>query len=176
MRIALVISDLLIPVVFASILLFGAAKKVPLYDTFITGAKDGVKVVYNIFPTIVGLMVSVGVFRASGALDLLAGLTAPLASAVGFPKEAAPLTLMRLVSSSASTGLLLDTFKNSGADSFVGRFVSIMMSSTETVFYTLSVYFLSVNVTKTRWTLPGALLANFAGVAAALLITRAAFR
>jgi spore maturation protein B len=167
----LVISNLLIPVTFALILLHGFLKKTNVYENFIEGAKDGLSVVVNILPTIIGLMVAVGILRASGALTLLAGLLAPAAKLIGFPEDVIPLVFMRLVSSSASTGLLLDIFKTYGPDSFVGRLTSVMMSCTETVFYTMSVYFMSVNITKTRYTLSGALLANFAGVAASVWIT-----
>ncbi len=176
MNIILFISDLIIPLMFVTIIIYGYSKKIAIYDTFIDGAKDGLKTVLNIFPTIVGLMVAVGILRASGALDILGDFLSPLTSRLGYPTAAVPLTLMRLVSSSASTGLLIDIFKNYGPDSFIGRFVSIMMSSTETVFYTMSVYFLSVKITKTRYTLPGALIANFAGVLTALFLTRVLFK
>jgi len=117
----------------------------------------------------------VGVIRASGALGYLAMAVSPLTNLFNFPQDALPLTLMRLVSSAASTGLLLDIFRTHGPDSFIGRFVSIMMSSTETVFYTLSIYFLSVKITKTRYTLPGALFANIVGVVASIFITIVVF-
>ena len=117
-------------------------------------------------------MVAVGMLRASGALDLLSGLITPVTNRLGYPADALPLTLMRLVSSSAATGLLLDIFERYGPDSFIGRFVSVMMSCTETVFYTMSVYFMSVKITKTRHTLTGALIANFTGVIASIFITR----
>lgn len=175
MRIMLIISDLIIPMMFALILLFGASREVKVYDTFIEGAKDGAAIVFKIFPTLLGLMVAVGVLRASGALDLLSEFVSPLMDAIGFPSEALPLALMRLVSSSASTGLLLDIFKNYGPDSFLGRFVSVMMSCTETVFYTMSIYFMSVKITKTRYTLAGALVANIAGVIASIYITTVVF-
>jgi len=171
MNIMLLLSNLMIPLTFAVILICGYAKRVNVYETFIDGAKGGFSTVVNIAPTILGLIVSVGVIRASGALDILTGFFAPLLSRFGFPAEALPLTAMRLVSSSASTGLLLDIYENHGPDSFIGRFVSIMMSSTETVVYTLSVYFMSIGITKMRYTLHGALLANFTGVVASLLIT-----
>ena len=109
--------------------------------------------------------------RASGAFDLLGNLISPIMDYFGYPTETVPLTLMRLVSSSASTGLLLDLFERHGPDSFLGRFVSVMMSSTETVFYTMSIYFMSIKITKTRFTLAGALLANFMGVALSLWLT-----
>ena len=115
-------------------------------------------------------MVAVGMLRASGAFDMLSSLISPLTNLFGYPTETVPLTLMRLVSSSASTGLLLDLFESHGPDSFLGRFVSIMMSSTETVFYTMSIYFMSIKITKTRFTLAGALFANFCGVVLSLWI------
>ncbi|MCL2216481.1 MAG: spore maturation protein [Defluviitaleaceae bacterium] len=168
----LFLSDMIIPLTFAGILMYAFSRRVPVYDHFIVGAKEGFYTVLHIAPTIVGLMVAVGMLRASGAFDLLGGLIAPLTERMGYPTETVPLTLMRLVSSSASTGLLLDIFENYGPDSFIGRFTSIMMSSTETVFYTMSIYFMSVKITKTRFTLAGALFANFLGVALSLMITR----
>ena len=171
-QIILFLSDMIIPVTFAGILMYAFGKNVPVYDNFIVGAKEGFFTVFNIAPTIVGLMVAVGMLRASGAFDMLSRVLTPLTAYTGYPAESIPLTLMRLVSSSAATGLLLDIFETHGPDSFLGRFVSIMMSSTETVFYTMSIYFMSVKVTKTRFTLAGALLANLAGVLLSLWITR----
>jgi len=163
------------PLMFVGIISYGIVKKVPLYDTFIEGAKEGLTTVIGVFPTLIGLMVAVGILRESGSLDLLSRLISPVTDRLGFPNEAVPLTLMRLVSSAASRGLLLDLFKNYGPDSFLGRFVSIMMSSTETIFYTMSVYFMSVKITKTRFTLAGALIANISGVIISLLLTQILF-
>ena len=167
----LFLSNMIVPMTFAGILLFAFSRRQPVYDHFVAGAKDGFTTVLGIAPTIVGLMVAVGMLRASGALDLLSSLISPVTDPLGYPTEAVPLTLMRLVSSSASTGLLLDIFEQHGPDSFLGRFVSIMMSCTETVFYTMSIYFMYVKVTKTRFTLAGALLANFSGILASLWLT-----
>ena len=169
------ISDFILPMTFALILIYGYSKKVKMYDAFIEGAMDGVKIVFQIMPTLLGLILAVGILRASGALDLISFLVSPITNFMGFPSEAVPVTLMRLVSSSASTGLLIDIYKNFGTDSFLGRFVSVMMSSTETVFYTMSVYFMSVKITKTGYTLSGALFANFVGVMASLYITKFVF-
>jgi len=168
----LFLSNLIVPLTFAGILAYAFSRKMPVYDHFITGAKEGFGTVLNIAPTIIGLMIAVGMLRASGALDLLGMLISPITNRLGYPTEAVPLTLMRLVSSSAATGLLLDIYENYGPDSFMGRFVSIMMSSTETVVYTMSIYFMSVKITKTRHTLTGALIANFSGVVASLWLTR----
>lgn len=171
MSFVLFLSDLMIPLTIAAIVIYGLSKKSNVYDSFLGGAMDGMKITFNILPTLVGLMVAVGVLRASGTLDLLAALLAPITRLFGFPEEALPLTLMRLVSSSAATGLQLDMYATYGPDSFIGRFVSVMMSSTETVFYTFSVYFLHVGITKTRYTLSGAILANIVSIAASLIIT-----
>ena len=170
MRLIFYLSDLILPLTVALIILGGILKKIPIYDIFTEGVKGGIQTVYNVFPALLGLMVAVGALRASGALSILSGLISPLSSALGFPAEAVPLTLMRLVSSAASRGLLLDLFARYGPDSYIGRLVSVMMSSTETVFYTMSIYFMSVKIQKTGLTLPGALAANLAGIIASLWI------
>ena len=171
MSILLFISDLMIPLTITAIVVYGLVKKSNVYDSFIDGAMDGMKITVNILPTLVGLMVAVGVLRASGTLGFIANFLSPLTRRIGFPEEALPLTLMRLVSSSAATGLQLDIYASHGPDSFIGRFVSVMMSSTETVFYTFSVYFLHIGITKTRYTLSGAIFANIVSIAASLIIT-----
>ena len=173
MNFLIIISDLIIPIIFVYFLYYGFANKVNVYDAFVEGAKEGFKITYEILPTLIGLMVAVGILRSSGALDILCNFLSPIADAIGFPKEALPITFMRLVSSSASTGILLDVFKNYGPDSFIGRFVSVMMSCTETIVYTMSMYFMSIKVKQTRYTLAGALVANFVGVIASLLICKA---
>ena len=175
MRVLMIVSNLIIPLTFAIIIIYGYSKNIKLFETFIEGAQEGLPIVLRILPTLIGLMVAVGILRASGALDILSHFLAPVADTVGYPVEAIPLTFMRLVSSAASSSMLIDIFKVHGPDSFVGRFVSVMMSSTETVFYTMSIYFLSVKITKTRYTLAGALFANFVGVITSLYITVWAF-
>ena len=172
MQIITFISDMMIPIVFVYIIFYGYSKNVDIYDSFTEGAKEGFYVVLDILPTMIGLMVAVGVLNSSGTLELLAKMTQPVADIIGYPAHVIPLTFMRLVSSSASTGILLDLFKTYGPDSFTGRFVSVMMSCTETVFYTMSVYFMAVKVTKTRYTLAGALVANVAGIIASLWVCR----
>ena len=119
----------------------------------------------QILPTLVGLMVAVGVLRASGFLDFLAGVLGGLTEKIHFPPELLPLAIVRMFSASAATGLALDVFKEYGTDSYVGLAASIMMGCTETVFYTMSIYFMTAKVKKTRYTLPGALLATVAGIA-----------
>lgn len=134
------------------------------------GAKDGLKTVVTILPTLIGLMVAVGVLRASGFLDLLSKLLGVILNPIGFPVQLVPLSIVKMFSSSASTGLLLDIYKNYGTDSFIGLAASISMSCTETIFYTMSVYFVAAKVTKTRYTLAGALFATFIGLAASVIL------
>jgi len=175
MELMLYISNLIMPLMIVVIVVYGLLQKINIFDAFIEGAFAGCKMIYNIFPTFLGLIVAVSFIRISGALDMLSTIIRPITNIIGLPSETIPLTLMRLVSSSASTGLLIDIFKTYGPDSFTGRFVSIMMSCTETVFYTMSVYFMSVKITKTRYTLTGALIANLAGIIASLYIARHLF-
>lgn len=124
----------------------------------------------QIMPTLVGLMVAVGVLRASGFLQMIGRLFGSLTGRIGFPSELVPVVLVKMFSSSAATGLVLDIFKTYGPDSHIGMITSIMMSCTETIFYTMSVYFLAARVTKTRYTLTGALLATLVGVAASVVL------
>lgn len=175
MRFVLMISDFMIPLIFVLIIGYGLLNNVKVYDTFIVGAKEGFKIVLQIMPTLIGLMVAVGILRASGFLDSLTNLLTPITSKVNFPSELVPIALMRTVSSSATTGLILDLFKTYGPDSLIGRMTSIMMGCTETVFYTLSVYFMTVKIKKTRYALPGALLVSLAGIIASVIITYSIF-
>lgn len=175
MKSILIISDFIIPVTVFIIVLYGCIKKVDIYDAFIEGAKDGLKIVVDILPTLIGLMVAVAVLRAGGVLDMITIVLRPLAEITGFPAEIIPLCLMRLVSASAANGLLMDLFQNFGPDSFLGQMASVMMCCTETVFYTMSVYFMAVGIRNTRYTLACALIANAAGILAAFYITKAVF-
>lgn len=175
MSILLTISDFMIPVTILFIVVFGCLQKVDIYEVFLEGAKIGLQTVVDILPTLIGLVMAVEVIRAGGLLDILVELFRPLAEVMGFPAELAPLSIVRLVSSTAATGLLTDLFASYGPDSFLGRTASVMMSCTETVFYTMSLYFLSVGIKKTRWTLPCALLANVVGMFAAVWLVRLVF-
>ncbi len=164
------ISNLLIPVLILYIVGYGILMKRNVYEDFIDGAKDGIKVVAEILPTLIGLMVGVGILSASGFLNFLGEQFAVIGNFIGFPSQLMPLTIVKMFSSSAATGLLLDIYKNYGTDSFIGSVASIMMSSTETIFYTMSVYFITAKVKKTRWTLPGALLCTLAGIIASVVL------
>jgi len=175
MSILLTISDFIIPVTILFIVVFGCLQKVDIYEVFLEGAREGLQTVVDILPTLIGLIMAVEVVRAGGLLDIIVECIRPFADAVGFPAELAPLSIVRLISSSAATGLLTDLFQHYGPDSHLGRVASVMMSCTETVFYTMSLYFLSVGIRRTRWTLPCALLANLVGVFAAVWLVEVVF-
>ena len=164
------ISNIIIPVIIFYIIAYGIASKTKVYEDFVNGAKDGLKTVVGIMPTLVALMTAVGILRASGFLTFLGNLVRPLSEKLGFPAELVPLAFIKMFSSSAATGLVLDIFKNYGTDSYIGLVTSIMMSCTETIFYTMSVCFLAAKVTKTRYTLTGALLSTLTGIAASVLL------
>lgn len=148
MRLITILSDLTIPIIFLGIIVFGMTKKVQIFEEFVKGAKNGFETVINILPTFLGLMVSIGMLRASGALDLLGNILSPLAKILMFPEQLIPVVVLRAISASAATGLLLDIFKNFGPDSLIGRMTSIIMGCTETIFYTMSIYFMSVKIKK----------------------------
>lgn len=166
------ISNIIIPVIIFYIVAYGIIARNNVYEDFIKGAGDGFRTVIQIMPTLIGLMVAVGVLRASGFLDFIGGLFAGITEKMGFSSELIPLIMIKMFSSSAATGLVLDIFKNHGPDSLTGLTTSIMMSCTETIFYTMSVYFLAAKVTKTRYTLTGALLATLAGTVASAVLAR----
>ena len=163
-------SNIIIPVIIFYIIAYGLASKTNVYEDFIKGAKDGFHTVIQIMPTLIGLMVAVGILRASGFLDFLAGIFSGVAKHLGFSSELVPLIMIKMFSSSAATGLVLDIFKNHGPDSILGMTTSIMMSCTETVFYTMSVYYMAAKVTKTRYTLTGAILSTVTGVVASIIL------
>ncbi|MBU9739619.1 spore maturation protein [Diplocloster agilis] len=170
MKFLVFISDFIIPLMIFYIVGHGILMKKNVYDDFVKGAKDGFKTVIRIMPTLIGLMVAVGILRASGFLDMIADVLGKFTNVIHLPSQLVPLIIVRMFSSSAATSLVLDIFKQYGPDSVLGTITSIMMSCTETIFYTMSVYFMTAKVTKTRYTLAGALVATFAGVAASLIL------
>lgn len=168
--ILVIVSEIIIPLVIISVILYGVLTKTPIYDTFIEGATNGFTTVFDILPTLIGLMVAVGILRASGFLEFIGSLLGSVTWRLGIPGELLPLGLVKMFSSSAATGLLLDLYDSYGVDSPLGLSASIMMSSTETIFYTVSIYFMSVKVTKTRWTIPGAILCSLVGIILSVII------
>ena len=170
MQIFLYISDFIVPFIILAVVVYGLLCRINVYDAFIKGAKSGFLTVIRIMPTLIGLMAAVGILRASGFLGFLASLLGQFTSLIGFPGELVPLSVIKMFSSSAATGLLLDIYKEYGTDSRLGLIASISMCCTETIFYTMSVYFMTAGIRRSRHTLAGALIATFAGLAASVVL------
>ena len=170
LQILVYISNWIVPFIVLSIVIYGLLANINVYETFIRGAKSGFLTVIRIMPTLIGLMAAVGILRASGFLDFLSEVIGRFSSYIGFPGELVPLTVVKMFSSSAATGLLLDIYKEFGTDSRLGLVASISLCCTETIFYTMSVYFMTAGIKHSRYTLAGALLSTFAGLAASVVL------
>ena len=170
-----VVSLVAIPLILLVFLGWGLVKKVKVYEVFVEGAKDGFNVAVRIIPYLVAMLFAIGIFRASGAMEVLTALLAPLTNLVGMPAETLPMALMRPLSGSGSLGIMTELMKVHGADSFIGVLASTMYGSSETTFYVLAVYFGAVNINKTRHALPAGLIADLFGMLGAVFITRLLF-
>ena len=170
-----VLNTWLLPALMASIVLFGFARRVDVYDAFIAGAREGFEIAIMIIPFLVAILVGVAMFRHSGALDALTTAVSPVTSSLGFPAEALPMALIRPLSGSGGMAVMTETMTTHGPDSFVGYLVSVINGSTETTFYVLALYFGSVGVRAARHTVLACLAADFTGIAAALVFSRIFF-
>lgn len=159
-------------VVIAAAALYGLLKGVDVFAAMSDGVADGLRVVLKIFPPLVGLLTAVAMLRASGALDALTSLCAPLLSLLGIPPETAMLMVLRPISGSGALAAGADIIARSGADSAVGRTAAVMLGSTETTFYVLTVYFGAVGIKKSRWAIPAAICADLAGFIASAWAVR----
>ena len=155
------LSDYILPTIVVLIVLYGAFKGVDVFNVFIDGAKSGFKTVFNIIPSLIALLLSINMLKASGGLDVLLSLLSPIGDFLGIPRDIIPLTILSPISGSGSLGVFESILKDFGPDSFIGRCASVMMGSTETTFYTLALYYGSIGVKKTRHTVPSALCADF---------------
>lgn len=161
----------IIPVLLVGIPFYAmTVKKVKVYEVFVVGAKDGFTIAVRIIPYLVAILVAVGMFRASGALDMLLNLLAPVLNFIGFPPENLPLALMRPLSGSGSLGLLTDLINQHGVDSMQAKIGATMYGSTETTFYVLAVYFGSVGVVRSRHAIPAGLIADAVGAFSAVYL------
>lgn len=170
-----IISVVAIPLMFFTFLGWGILKKVKVYEVFVEGAKDGFQVAVKIIPYLVAMLVAIGIFRASGAMDVVIALLAPISNLVGMPAETVPLAILRPLSGSGSLGLMTELMKVHGPDSYIGVLASTMYGSSETTFYVLAVYFGAVGVKNTRHALPAGIIADVFGMLGALLICRIFF-
>ena len=162
--------EAIIPVIVASLCVYGLIKRVNIFESFVEGVKEGFGTVRFIAPTMIALLVAVGTLRASGALDFIAELITPFADKIGFPPELVPMGLLRPVSGSGATAILTGIYEDCGPDSFVGRCASVVAGSTETTFYAVTMYYGAAGIKKIRHTLVSALLADFTAIAVSVVI------
>ncbi|NLM28470.1 MAG: spore maturation protein [Clostridiaceae bacterium] len=167
-----ILSEAAIPAVIIAILIIGAWRNVPVFDAFLEGAKEGLATAIRILPVLVGIMLAINIFEASGALDIIVTLLKPVVNFLGMPEEIVPMAILRPISGSASLGLLSRQLKEYGPDSLAGRILSVMMGSTETIFYTVAVYFGAIGVKKTRGTVWIALIAGMAGMISSVIVCK----
>lgn len=158
------ISSAAIPIVMLIIIIYGLIEKNKVYDTFIEGAKEGIEIVFNIFPTLIGIFVAVGALRSSGILDLIINAISPITNIFKIPSEIMPLALIRPISGSASTAVATDIMTTFGVDSKIGLIAATIMGSTETTLYTIAIYTSCVGIKKIRFVLTAALIADFVGM------------
>jgi spore maturation protein B len=171
----LMLTQAVIPSIIAFIILYGLIKKTPVFEAFLEGAKDGLQTVIKIFPALVALLTAVSMFKHSGVLEMLVRSAAPGANLIGVPEEVVPLAFMRPVSGSGALAMFQDLIAVHGADSTIGRTAAVLMGSSETTFYTIAVYYGSVNVSKTRHTLAAALTGDAAGLIGSAIAVRLLF-
>lgn len=169
------LSKFAIPFMVVGIIFFGMQRKVKVYESFVEGAKDGFTTAIRIIPSFVAMLVAIGVFRESGAMDLLVSLFSPILKIFNVPKEIIPMIIMRPLSGSGSQGILSELAKTFGSESLVARTAAVMMGSSETTFYILAIYFGSISIKKQRHALPACLFADLVGFVSAIYISRLFF-
>ena len=165
-------SNMAMPLMIIVIVIYGVIERKKVFDIFLDGAKEGISVVLNIFPTLVGLFVAIGALRSSGIIDLIVNFLTPILSFVNFPTEILPLALIRPISGSSSIAVATDIMNTFGVDSNIGLIASVIMGSTETTVYTIAVYTSSVGIKKTRFVLWASLIADFVGIITSVIVCR----
>lgn len=166
----------IIPIIIVTVVVYGMFKKVKVYECFVEGAKDGLSICLRIFPYLLAMLIAVGVFRHSGALDYFIAVMRPLVKLIGLPPEIVPLVFVKPLSGSGALGIFSDLLKQYGPDTFIGIVASIIMGSTETIFYTLTVYFGAVGIKKIRHTLWAAVCADLTAIIMAVTLARIMFK
>ena len=168
-------SVFVLPLLIVGFPLWGLYKKVPVYEEFVTGAKEGFGVAVSIIPYLVAILFAIAMFRASGAMDFLIDGLRPVLGAVGIPPEVLPMAIVRPLTGSGSVAVLADLVQRYGEDALVVKMAATMFGSSETTFYVIAVYFGAVGVRKTRHALPAGLLADFASVLFSVYVVRLLF-
>ncbi|WP_352420329.1 nucleoside recognition domain-containing protein [Proteiniborus sp.] len=171
-----ILSVSIIPIIMSIILIYGYIKRIRLYDAFVEGAKEGFNTALRIMPYLITIFIAIGIFKRSGAMNILVNIVTPFAKIAGVPKEVIPLALMRPISGSGALAVVKEIVTEYGPDSFIGRVASTMMGSAETIFYTMAVYFGVVGIKDSRHTLPAAIISHIAAVIASVLICNIVFR
>lgn len=166
------VSNIAIPFTILLIISYGLIEKNKVFDSFLEGAKDGLKIVYNIFPTLLGLFLSINILRESGIIDAITNFLNPILTFFKIPAEILPLALLRPISGSASMAVATDIMTKYGVDSFIGLISSTIMGSTETTLYTIALYTSTIKVKKTRFVLWAALLADLVGMITSVVFWR----
>ena len=166
----------IIPLIIVSVVIYGMLKGVKVYECFVEGAKEGLSVCLRIFPYLLAMIVAVAVFRESKALDYVIYLVTPIVKLIGLPPELVPLVGVKPLSGSGALGIFSEVLQKYGADSYIGIVASIIMGTTETIFYTLTVYYGAVNIKKIRHTLWAAIMADLTAIIMALTLARVMFK
>ena len=156
------LSNIAMPLIIFIILMYGMSERKKVFDLFLEGASEGIKITLNIFPTLVGLFVAISLLKNSGVIDFFVNILSPALKVINFPKEVMPLALLRPISGNASIAIATGIMKTFGVDSKIGLMAATIMGSTETTVYTIAVYTSSIKVNKTRFVLLCALLADIA--------------
>ncbi len=164
MKLMSFISNLAMPLIILAIVIYGMFQKNKIFDDFLEGAKEGLEIVFSIFPTLIGLFVAIGALRSSGVLDIIISFLLPILNVIKFPTEVMPLAILRPISGSSSIAVATDIMKNYGVDSIIGMIASTIMGSTETTLYTIAIYTSCVKIKKTRFVLIAALTADIVGI------------
>lgn len=164
------ISAAAMPVIILLIIFYGLIEKQKVFDSFLEGAKEGLKIVLNIFPTLLGLFMAIGALRSSGILDLIIKVIAPIIGMLGIPIEIMPLAILRPISGSAAMAIATDMLNLYGVDSVLGKIISTILGSTETTLYTIAVYTSAVGIKKIRFVLVAGLIGDLVGVIASVLV------
>ena len=166
------LSNLAMPLIILLIVIYGVIEKKEVFDRFVEGAKEGIKIVINIFPTLIGFFLVVATIRSSGVIDIVVNILDPLLKIVNFLTEIMPLALLRPISGSSSIAIATDIMKNFGVDSQIGIMAAVIMGATETTLYTIAVYSSSVKIRKTRFVLIAALTADIVGIVTSIIVCR----
>lgn len=166
------VSNLAMPLIILIVVFYGLKEKRNVFDDFLDGAKEGIGMVVNILPTLIGLFVAIGALRSSGIIDIIIKILNPLLSIINFPTELMPLAMLRPISGSASIAIATDIMKNYGVDTTLGMMASVIMGSTETTIYTIAIYTSCVKIKKTRFILLAALTADLVGIVTSIVVCR----